>query len=102
MERRIEPSKEDWSKLMSTDPLSKLNDLARSELANIALERLLTEAEALRYLRLDTVDISDPAATLRRYRERRLLRATQVSRRLFYRRVELDRFLERQTEQNLR
>ncbi len=59
---------------------------------------LLTEAEAIRYLRLDTVAIGDPTETLRRYRERRLLRATQVSRRLFYRRIELDRFLERQTE----
>jgi hypothetical protein len=59
---------------------------------------LLTEAEAIRYLRLDTVDIGNPTETLRRYRERRLLRATQVSKRLFYRRIELDRFLERQTE----
>ena len=63
---------------------------------------LLTEAEAIRYLRLDTVDICDPAHMLRRYRERRLLRATHASRRLFYRRVELDRFLERQTERNPR
>jgi hypothetical protein len=63
---------------------------------------LLTESEAVRYLRLDTVDISDPASTLRRYRDMNLLRATQVSKRLFYRRVELDRFLERLTESNPR
>ena len=63
---------------------------------------LLTEVEAIRYLRLDTVDIAEPSVTLRRYRDRALLRATQVSKRLFYRRVELDRFLERQTEKNLR
>ncbi len=63
---------------------------------------LLTESEAVRYLRLDTVGIADPSATLRRYRDQGLLRATQVSKRLFYRRVELDRFLERVTEQNPR
>ncbi len=63
---------------------------------------LLTEEEAIRYLRLDTVDISDPVATLRRYREQGKLRATQVSKRLFYRRVELDRFLARLTEENPR
>ncbi len=53
---------------------------------------LLTEGEAIRYLRLDTVNISDPSATLRRYREQRLLKGTQISKRIFYRRAELDRF----------
>ena len=59
---------------------------------------LLTEGEAVRYLRLDTINISDPSATLRRYREQRLLRGTQISKRIFYRRAELDRFIERATE----
>lgn len=63
---------------------------------------LLTEEEAIRYLRLDTVGIRDPAATLRRYRERNLLRGTQVSKRIFYRRVEIEKFLEEQTENNPR
>jgi hypothetical protein len=63
---------------------------------------LLTEEEAILYLRLNTVEIADPSATLRRYRDQGLLKATQVSKRLFYRRVELDRFLERVTERNLR
>ena len=63
---------------------------------------LLTEGEAIRYLRLDTVNISDPSATLRRYREHRLLRGTQISKRIFYRRAELDRFIERVTEGNPR
>ena len=63
---------------------------------------LLTEQEAIQYLRLDTVGISDPGATLRRYREQGLLRATQISKRLFYRRLELDRFIEKQTERNPR
>ncbi len=63
---------------------------------------LLTEGEAIRYLRLDTVNISAPSATLRRYRERRLLKGTQISKRIFYRRAELDRFIERATESNPR
>ena len=63
---------------------------------------LLTEDEAIRYLRLDTISIADPSATLRRYRERGLLRGTQISKRIFYRRAELDRFIERVTEGNSR
>jgi len=63
---------------------------------------VLTEEEAIRYLRLDTVEIKDPGATLRRYRDSGLLRATQLSKRLFYRRVELERFLRRQTDENPR
>ncbi len=63
---------------------------------------LLTEDEAVRYLRLDTISISDTSATLRRYRERRLLRGTQISKRIFYRRSELERFIERVTESNPR
>ena len=63
---------------------------------------LLTEGEAIRYLRLDTINISDPSATLRRYREQRLLKGTQISKRIFYRRSELDRFIERVTEDNPR
>ena len=63
---------------------------------------LLTEQEAISYLRLDTVGIENPQATLRRYRERGLLRGTQISKRIFYRRLELDRFIERVTEDNPR
>ena len=63
---------------------------------------LLTEGEAIRYLRLDTVGIAKPAESLRYYREKGVLRATQVSKRLFYRRVELDRLLDRLTESNPR
>jgi hypothetical protein len=63
---------------------------------------LLTEAEAIAYLRLDTIKIDDPAATLRRYRERGLLRGTQVSKKVFYLRDELDRFLEKLTDENPR
>jgi hypothetical protein len=63
---------------------------------------LLTEDEAIRYLRLDETRVEDPSRTLRYYRERGLLRATQVGRRVRYRRIELDRLLERLTEANPR
>lgn len=63
---------------------------------------LLTEDEAIRYLRLDTTGISHPQHTLERYRAMGLLRGTQVGRRVFYRRIELERFLERQTDANPR
>lgn len=72
----------------------------------VELERpcpeLLTESEAIRYLRLDTTGVSNPGQTLERYRAMSLLRGTQVGRRVFYRRVELERFLERQTDANPR
>jgi hypothetical protein len=61
---------------------------------------LLTEAEAIRYLRLDLEGPSKPSLTLRYYREQGLLRATRVGRRLRYRRVELDRLLELLTERD--
>ncbi len=54
---------------------------------------LLTEDEAIRYLRLDIDGPGNPRLTLRYYREKGVLRATRVGRRLRYRRVELDRFL---------
>lgn len=58
---------------------------------------LLTEMEAIRYLRLDIDGPANPALTLRYYRERGLLNGTRVGRRLRYRREELDRLLERLT-----
>ena len=60
-----------------------------------ACPELLTEAEAIRYLRLE--GDRRPSRTLKYYRERGLLRGTPVGRHLFYRRIELDRFLELQT-----
>ena len=62
----------------------------------------LTEEEAIRYLRLDETGVEDPTRTLRYYREKGLLRATQVGRRVRYRRIELERLLERLTEVNPR
>ena len=63
---------------------------------------LLTEGEAVRYLRLDLIDIEDPAGTLAYYRKKGLLRGTQVGKAVRYRRVELDRLLDRLTEGNPR
>lgn len=63
---------------------------------------VLTEEEAIRYLRLDTVNIKHPADTLYRFRTQGLLRGTQISRRIFYRRQELDRLLEKLTNENPR
>lgn len=64
---------------------------------------LLTEDEAVRYLRLDTIrGLRNPGHTLARYRSLGLLRGTQVSKSVFYRRVELDRFLDRLTNENPR
>lgn len=63
---------------------------------------LLTEDEAIEYLRLDTIHIADPKATLRRYRERGLLRGTQISKKVFYRKEELDAFVRRLTDENPR
>jgi hypothetical protein len=63
---------------------------------------LLTEAEAIRYLRLDVIDIENPDETLRRYRKLGLVRGTQVGKCVRYRRCELDRFLERITNTNPR
>lgn len=64
---------------------------------------LLTEEEAIRYLRLDTIrGLRNPGETLARYRAAGMLRGTQVSKSVFYRRVELDRFLDRLTNENPR
>ena len=67
-----------------------------------ACPELLTEDEAIRFLRLDRVGIEDPAGTLRYYRKKGLLKATQVSKCIRYRRVELENFLARITEENPR
>ena len=63
---------------------------------------LLTEDEAIRFLRLNEITVQDPATTLRYYRKKGLLRATQVGKCLRYRRVELEKLLDRLTEINPR
>jgi len=63
---------------------------------------VLTEEEAIRYLRLDLVKVKDPAGTLAYYRRKGLLRGTQIGKSVRYRRVEVERFLQAITEQNPR
>lgn len=63
---------------------------------------LLTEEEAIKFLRLDAIAVEDPANTLRYYRKKGLLQATQVGKCIRYRRVELERLLDKLTEDNPR
>lgn len=58
---------------------------------------LLTEQEAIRYLRLDIDGPAKPEKTLRYYREKKKLEGTRVGKKLMYTRTALDRFLERMT-----
>ena len=55
--------------------------------------KLLTEAEAVLYLRLDTLGRKDPTKTLQYYREKHLLHATRIGNVNFYMRESLDEFL---------
>jgi len=62
---------------------------------------LLTPVEAAQYLRLDETGSHTPesaARTLNYWRDNGQLRATKFARRVWYRRAELDRFLEVKTE----
>ncbi|MFQ5464142.1 MAG: helix-turn-helix domain-containing protein [Phycisphaerae bacterium] len=63
---------------------------------------LLTPVEAAQYLRLDETGQHAPDSamrTLNYWRDHGDLRATKFARRVWYRRIELDRFLERKTEE---
>ena len=62
---------------------------------------LLTAIEAAQYLRLDETGAHTPLSairTLNYWRDKGELKATKYARRVWYRRVELDRFLEVKTE----
>lgn len=63
---------------------------------------LMTESEAVRFLRLDTIALKHPSATLRRYRDAGQLRAVQVSRAILYPLSELRKFIERKTAEDPR
>ena len=63
---------------------------------------LLTESEAIQFLRLDTIDLKHPDHTLRRYRDAGLLRCVQISRRIFYPVDELMAFIDRQKAEVIR
>ena len=60
---------------------------------------LLTESEAIAWLRLDGPSgPKNPAGTLKYYRDHRLLRAVRISRTMMYPVWELERFLHRLAE----
>lgn len=63
---------------------------------------LLTVQEAIRYLRLDQIRIKNPKGTLEYYRKQGILKATQVSKCVFYLRPNLDAFLQTLTQSNSR
>ena len=61
----------------------------------------MTPVEAAQYLRLDETGQHTPDSavrTLNYWRDQGQLRATKFARRVWYRRIELDRFLKRKTE----
>ena len=63
---------------------------------------LLLPVEAAQYLRLDETGTHTPQSairTLNYWRDRGELKATKYARRIWFRRSELDRFLERKTEE---
>lgn len=81
-----------------------MRDPTRNEPAvfPVSMERVLTEAEAIEFLRLNETGVQDPARTLRYYREKGRLRATQIGRHVRYLLSELVLFVRRQTEENPR
>lgn len=67
-----------------------------------AFGELLLPVEAAQYLRLDETGLHTPRSairTLNYWRDHGELKATKYARRIWFRRVELDRFLERKTEE---
>jgi hypothetical protein len=59
---------------------------------------LLTEAEAIRWLRLDQIKVEHPEESIRRYRAAGVLRGVQISKAVLYPLVELRRFIAAQVE----
>ncbi|TWT44438.1 hypothetical protein RAS1_08530 [Phycisphaerae bacterium RAS1] len=84
------------------ESLSNSSDLRVWPARPAAFGELLTPIEAAQYLRLDEIDAHTPASavrTLNYWRDKRQLKATKFARRVWYRRAELDRFMELKTEQ---
>jgi len=63
---------------------------------------LMTEEEAIRFLRLDTDGPANPCSTLKYYRDEGLLRATRVGKKNRYLKAELLKFLSLMTERTNR
>ena len=58
---------------------------------------LLTEEQAIRFLRIDQTSTKNPSNTLRYYREKGRLKATRIGNKLFYSRTALIEFIHQQT-----
>lgn len=87
---------------MTTTHISQLAILPDVKGDHSLCPDLLTENEAIRFLRLDVGGPAKPDKTLQYYREQGLLRATRVGKRLRYQRKELLKFLDRLTERTQR
>jgi len=61
---------------------------------------VLTQDEAIKFLRLDTVGVKQPGKTLERYQDEGLLKGTYISKKCFYSVSELCRFVEKVTRYN--
>jgi hypothetical protein len=86
---------------MNNQPL-QIIVLPEAEGQSMFCPELLTAAEAIRYLRLDVDGPANPQKTLAYYRDKGLLQATRVGKRLRYRRCELEKLLEKLTERTNR
>ena len=63
---------------------------------------VLTESEAVQYLRLDETGVKDPCHSLRRYRLRGLVRGVQLGRKICYHIDELNALIHKLMEVNPR
>lgn len=69
---------------------------------SIPCPELLTENEAIRYLRLDIESSADPHRTMKYYRDSGELVAIKVGKKKRYRRIDLDSFLANKSESQKR
>ena len=63
---------------------------------------LLSEAEAVRFLRIDLIKIKNPDCTLRRYRKEYGLQTVQISKQVLFPRCELEKLIKKLMEVNPR
>jgi hypothetical protein len=56
---------------------------------------MLTESEAIKFLRLDAMKLKNPARTMSHWRMKGLLKGVRMSRSYVYRRADLDDFVTR-------
>ena len=63
---------------------------------------LLTQKEAIRFLRLDTIQTRFPQNTLQRYRKESGLKTVQLGKQILYPKKTLEEFIERQMAKNPR